>query len=250
MERVRMLTSRCELITPRSVWGLTAVARRCWWGRLRSEVDAKRVFGCGELPVGDDGGYMVECAATSAVFHRINVTGKRRLRFNYCANLRFNRACAALQWDGRGIARIPPFPRGWARNGLEKWLAKSSRWNYHRLLSLSLSVVQISTIVFKSDQTSCRANFYLPRASVIFGFPLKRLLFLPSARTDRAPTFDVCQSRDLNFLSRTRRRARAALVAETRSYVDKLLAEISVCPLFRPTRRPQSRIGFPRPPKR
>lgn len=45
--------------------------------------------------------------ATSAVFHRINVTGERRLRFNYYANLRFNRACAPDAPNGTVAAASP-----------------------------------------------------------------------------------------------------------------------------------------------
>jgi hypothetical protein len=40
-----------------------------------------------------------------AVFHWINVTGERRLRFNYRANLRFDRANAPTTRETRGETR-------------------------------------------------------------------------------------------------------------------------------------------------
>lgn len=97
-----MLTSRCELIT----------TRRAKSEGRGLEVENGCSGGCTEVAYSP---------ATSGVFHWINVTGERRLRFNYYANLRFNRACATrsgcIEWDVRRPGR--------ERNGLEKWSVKS-----------------------------------------------------------------------------------------------------------------------------
>lgn len=81
MGRVRVLTSHCELITPRSVRGCMV------GGGVEVGVSVEEPLASVVMEV-------ARSRATSAVFHRINVTGERRLRFNYYANLRFNRACA------------------------------------------------------------------------------------------------------------------------------------------------------------
>ena len=126
--------------------GIDTTWWRCWWGRggSGSEVEVRRVFRCGECLLAT---VVMEVARgvqqPSAVFHRINVTGKRRLRFNYYANLRFNRACApdAPQWDGRGIARNPS-----GGGGGEKWIGKmASEIIAMELPPTSLYVVQASS---------------------------------------------------------------------------------------------------------
>lgn len=90
--------------------------------------------GCWRLPrgrrTGGSGGaplvsvVVIEVAqgsATSAVFHWINVTGERRLRFNYHANLRFNRACAP---DAPHGARGRERSAGRRLPDNEKWIGK------------------------------------------------------------------------------------------------------------------------------
>lgn len=110
-----MRTSRRELINPRTRVETVAVVAMmvvvAVYGRERRTVVTR---------------YMAVAEATPqrAVFHWINVTGERRLRFNYRVNLRFDRANAS-RWrrrrprrggDRRGDARPD-----WERNGLEKW---------------------------------------------------------------------------------------------------------------------------------
>jgi len=72
---------------------------------------------------------VVEATPQRAVFHWINVTGERRLRFNYRVNLRFDRANASPvvavsskgNVEGRGGNRGDASRPDWERNGLEKW---------------------------------------------------------------------------------------------------------------------------------
>lgn len=84
----RMRTSRRELINPRTrvmvtVAVVAMVVVAAVYGRERRTTVVTR--------------YMAVAEATPqrAVFHWINVTGERRLRFNYRVNLRFDRANAS-----------------------------------------------------------------------------------------------------------------------------------------------------------
>jgi len=80
---------------------------------------------------------VVEATPQRAVFHWINVTGERRLRFNYRVNLRFDRANASpvVAVPVRGTWGDSSRP-DWERNGLEKW----GGWNHCNEISATPAV--------------------------------------------------------------------------------------------------------------